>query len=196
MKYVLLGNGKIKPSKSFADADCVVQFNHCRHIDRVPPAAQRWVFLSNTGSPMQRNVEILCAMPDHPALQDAVMMQARNPAFYRLKRAWLRLRLSPHWQDFTPSDAGAALAAFWSVKTMNFGASLGLDRLLRARGMAAHMMPSTGMIAFDWVRAQMRPEDLLRIEGFGWQGWEGHPWAIERAMMQAFLARQRGYRST
>ncbi len=187
MKYLLLGNGKIKPSKRFDGFDAVVQFNHCRHRARVPAAALRWVFLSNTGSPMERNVDILCGLAADPVLRDAVIIEARSPRFYRFKRALLWLCRSPHWQHFTPSNAGRRLERLWPVQTIDFAASWRLERKMRRAGMPGFMMPSTGMIAFDWVCQRMQPGDSLHIDGFGWRGWEGHPWEIEQAMMRKVL---------
>lgn len=184
MKYLLLGNGEIDDGADFPAADCVVQFNLCRHRARVPAQARRYVFISNTGSPTERSVAFILAERDHPALRGAVIVCARNPLFYRLKQAGLRLRRAALWRDFTLSDAPRRLGEAWRVETIGFWNALGLEWRMRREGMPAAHMPSTGMIAFDWARRRMRSGDSLELAGFAWKGWEGHPWEIERRLME------------
>jgi hypothetical protein len=45
------------------------------------------------------------------------------------------------------------------------------------------------MIAYDWLLQRLKPEDTLTIEGFSFEGWAGHPWAIEGQLIRALAAR-------
>ena len=54
-------------------------------------------------------------------------------------------------------------------------------------GMAPACMPSTGMIAYDWVRRRLEAWDYLFTEGFTFEGWAGHPWAIERQLIKPIM---------
>jgi len=183
VKYILVGNGDIDQAADWSNADCVVQFNLCRHRARVPAAAARYVFISNTGTPSECSVRFLLAERDDPAIAGAVMMNARNPAFYRLKQAGLLMACAAGWRDYAVSDATRQLAGTWRVATMGFRETLKLETRMRHAGMPAAQMPSTGMVAFDWVQRRMQPEDRLELAGFSWEGWEGHAWQIERRLM-------------
>ena len=46
-------------------------------------------------------------------------------------------------------------------------------------------MPSTGMIAYDWLLRKLKPEDTLTVEGFTFEGWSGHPWEIESQLIRS-----------
>jgi hypothetical protein len=50
--------------------------------------------------------------------------------------------------------------------------------------MPPSFMPSTGMVAYDWLRRRLRTGDSLAVEGFAFQGWEGHPWQIESQLIR------------
>ena len=184
MKYLLLGNGPLPEQAGVIDADLVVQFNLCVHRARVPPFVRRYVFISNTGAPAEQSVAFFVENKNDPTLAGAVVMCARNPTFYRLKRCALKLFGSEAQQHYTVSPAPRELHRIAVVETMSFLATLRLETRMREEGMTASMMPSTGMIAFDWVVRGMRPGDRLAIAGFSWEGWEGHPWEIERRIMR------------
>jgi len=179
VKYLLLGNGDIA-DQPMPEADCVIQFNLCDHRDLVAPETQRFIFISNSGEPAARTVDFLRANANHPAIAGAMIICARNPGFYRLKQCWLRLTFSKAWRHYRVSPAPGRLPKF---ETLTFPDAVRLERVMRHAGMPRTMMPSTGMIAWDWVHRRMHPGDHLSIAGFTWQGWEGHAWDIERRLM-------------
>jgi hypothetical protein len=51
-------------------------------------------------------------------------------------------------------------------------------------GMGPSCMPSTGMIAYHWLSQRLKPRDSLDIAGFTFEGWEGHPWKIEKTLVK------------
>jgi hypothetical protein len=52
------------------------------------------------------------------------------------------------------------------------------------KGMPFRCQPSTGMVAYSWLRRRLRIGDSLAVEGFAFQGWEGHPWQIESQLIR------------
>jgi hypothetical protein len=55
--------------------------------------------------------------------------------------------------------------------------------MLRA-GMPPGNMPSTGMVAYHWLLKKLAPGDSLDIAGFTFEGWNRHPWEIERTIIK------------
>jgi hypothetical protein len=45
-----------------------------------------------------------------------------------------------------------------------------------------------GMIAYDWLRRRLQPSDCLFTEGFTFEVWHGHPWAIEKQLIKPIMA--------
>jgi hypothetical protein len=181
--YLLVGNG---PAPGLAaavrKADAVVQINDCRHAQALPPRT-RYVFLTNSGPEVSRLVGCLSSYrrEDFPY---ARIVLARNPAFYTLKQ-WLLRAMNRHWRDYELSQAWTQLRPMWPIETVSFLSALRLDRQLRALGMPGGCMPSTGMIAYDWLSRRLDYDDTLAVEGFTFEGWEGHPWNIERQLIRA-----------
>lgn len=50
---------------------------------------------------------------------------------------------------------------------------------------AAVHRPSTGFVALLWYLTTLPPEARIRLHGFTFEGWSGHPWARERERVAA-----------
>jgi hypothetical protein len=72
----------------------------------------------------------------------------------------------------------------WKMYAVPFFFTLQLERRLLELGMPPSCMPSTGMIAYHWLKWKLRRGDSLDIAGFTFEGWEGHPWAIEKTLVK------------
>ena len=58
------------------------------------------------------------------------------------------------------------LTPSWEVSTISFLSALRLDVTLVRLGMPPSWMPSTGLIAYSWLRKRLRKCDTLEIQGF------------------------------
>ena len=117
-------------------------------------------------------------------LGDATIIRGRNPLFYAAKRAFLQAqnwRLSLY--DYQLTQSWKMLAKKWPVESVSLSSSMRLEYQLRRLGMAQDAMPSTGMIAYDWLLQRLKPDDYLTVAGFTFEGWPGHPWEIERGLV-------------
>lgn len=62
-------------------------------------------------------------------------------------------------------------------------------RVLRGLGAPGRIDPSTGfLVVFDLLDGR-RPDRPIEIFGFGFAGWEGHPWQAERRWFEAAHSR-------
>jgi hypothetical protein len=186
MNYLLVGNGPTQDLARASDAaDSIVQINSCRHAANLPAEKTHHIFIANMGAkvsmPLCKAIEKQRAL-----LRHATVVLGRNPYFYASKRAFLQVQ---DWKnalhDYHLTEAWRTLAHKWKVERVSFLSSMRLEWQLRQLGMRQATMPSTGMIAYDWLLQRLKPEDTITIEGFSFEGWPGHPWAIESQLIRS-----------
>ena len=180
MRYLLVGNG---PSTDIANkakhADAVIQLNGCAHREAIAPEKMSHVCVVNTCDPanIERVVSMLRGL-ELPAQTRIVF--TRNHIFYWLKAFAGWLKLSDGVQYFLPFKIDLGRAG----ETVSLLDTCRLEfRMLRA-GMPSGNMPSTGMVAYDWLSKKLRPGDSLDIAGFTFEGWNWHPWGLERTIIK------------
>ena len=186
MNYLLVGNGLTRNLACASEAsDSIIQINTSRHADKLPVEKTHHIFISNMGDKVS---EPLCqAIEQQRALLcHATVMLGRNPSFYVSKRAFLQVRDRSHnLHDYHLTQAWRTLAPRWKIERVSFLSSVRLEWQLRQLGMRRASMPSTGMIAYDWLLQRLKPEDTITVEGFSFEGWAGHPWAIESRLIKS-----------
>jgi len=186
MNYLLVGNGPTQNLAYASDAsDSIIQINTSRHAAKLPVEKTHHIFISNMGEKVSAS---LCQAIEkqHELLCHATVVLGRNLSFYVSKRAVLQVR---DWHnglhDYHLTQAWRTLAPRWKVERVSFLSSVRLEFQLRQLGMRRASMPSTGMIAYDWLLQRLKPEDSLTVEGFTFEGWSGHPWAIESRLIKS-----------
>lgn len=183
MRYLLVGN-----APNCADAvvkmaehgDAIVQCNNCAYAEMLPSVQHNYVFVTNTAPApeMVRAIEKrLTSLRSLPVFASTDIVLCRNPYAYALGKYVFRER-------FDVYRCSSELSRFWPVRTVSFASSVRLHFALLKRGMEICQMPSTGMVAYDWVRRRLRPGDSLLLAGFTHQGWQGHPWHVESEIVR------------
>jgi hypothetical protein len=183
MRYLLVGNGPAPDISALAaKSDYVIQINGCRHAEQIPPHLTRYVFLVNTG--IEAATRAATELYEKRALlPNARIVLARNPAFYLMKKWALRAKGNWHWRDCDLCHAWKKLRGIWPIEVYPFLHTLNLDLELTTHGMQGSMQPSTGLLAYEWITSRLTPMDRLDIAGFTFEGWDGHPWEIERRVV-------------
>lgn len=177
MRYLLVGNGECKNAADLAaDADVIIQINSCRH-NAVLPKRTRYVFLINSGGQMSSVIE---KMP-LSELGSATVILARNPTVYSIKQRLLKLKQIP---DFETFEICGRPTLPMPVKMIGFLEGLRLEYKMRVLGMPFRLHPSSGMVAYYWLCNRLKEGDELSLAGFSFEGWHGHPWAIERRIIK------------
>ncbi|MDP9128067.1 MAG: hypothetical protein M3N08_07410 [Pseudomonadota bacterium] len=183
MRYLLVGNGPAPDIEAAAEqADVIVQINRCIHADRLPAERTRYIFLVNTDVNLSaRVVDELYAARD--SFKNVSIVRARNPTLYTFKKLLLIAQGKGRWRNFRLSPAWKRLRKLWPVQKVSLVSSFILEVEMSSRGMPLDFQPSTGLIAYRWLRARLKPGDSLDIAGFTFEGWDRHPWRIERQLV-------------
>ena len=186
MRFLLVGNGPAGDlARASAEADSIIQINTCRHASQLDAGKTHHVFIVNMGQTVSAH---LCETihGNGALLANATIMLTRNPFFYAAKRAFLQAR-SWHqtFHDYQLTESWKSLVKTWPIERISAFAALRLERKMRRLGMDLESMPSTGMIAYDWLHRRLKPGDTLTVEGFTFEGWKGHPWAIESQLIRS-----------
>jgi len=181
--YLLVGNAPTATlAVAAARADVIVQINDCPHAAALPAARNHYIFLTNSGPNVSELVDRLLSRRDY--IPHARVVLARNPTFYMIKTWLLRLRRRSLWRDYQLSHTWRKLCGVWPVQKVSFFSTFRLEQKLIAMGMPPRCMPSTGMLAYDWLSRQLHPGDSIAIEGFTFEGWHQHPWQIESQLVR------------
>jgi len=156
VRYLLVGNAPNPNLAAAKHANAIIQFNACPNAEALAAYHTPYVFVVNTGHATSgRVVEQL--RPLRPLLPDATIVLARNPTYYTLKKWILRECGQEHWRAFQISSARACLRDLWRIETLSFLSSLRVDLLMMAKGMPFPYQPSTGLIAYHWLRQRLKP---------------------------------------
>jgi hypothetical protein len=183
MRYLLVGNGPSKDVEAKAKhAEAIVQINSCMHAARIPFGKTTHVFLVNTGiNACPPTVKEL--MGKKELLPSITVVRSRNEVFYYLKGKLIGLRSQWHARDYIVNDAWRNLP--WPTEEVSFKSTMKLEYKLLKAGMPVGWVPSTGMIAYHWLRQKLTSGDSLDITGFTFEGvFERHPWEIEKTLIK------------
>ena len=177
MRYLLIA----------AHADVIIQCNGCTYAEVLPSVQDNYVFVSNTAPKPEIIGAIehrLTSLRSLPVFTSTSIILCRNPRAYTLGAYLLRGRLNVRTEFFE-------LNRFWPVRAVSFVSTVRLHTSLLKLGMQIRQMPSTGMVAYDWIRRRLRPTDSLLVAGFTHQGWQGHPWHLEREIIKPVIGDRR-----
>jgi len=180
MHYLIVGNSQDADLSGAAHADVTIQINDCRYADKLPLVRNQYIFLTNAGPYSGSIVDRL--LTRRASIPFAQIILARNPLFYALKK---RLLPRHRHRDYQLTWEWDRLHKSWAARAVSCFSTLRLERRLVKLGMPPSFMPSTGMIAYDWVSRQLRGGDVLEVRGFTFQGWDQHPWEIERQLVKS-----------
>lgn len=187
MRYLLVGNAPNctdAVAKKAEHADAVVQCNNCAYARMLPSVQHNYVFVTNTvrrPGTIRALEHRLTSLRSLPAFASTDIVLCRNPYAYALGRRIFRGRFDVYRRS-------SVLSRFWPVRTVSFASTVRLHMSLLKRGMEIRQVPSTGMVAYDWVRRRLQPGDSLLLVAFTHQGWQGHPWHLEREIMRPVTA--------
>jgi len=188
---MIVGNGEIgaEAAAAVVDAAFVIRFNECRSYE-ASPGRTDVVAICNTGRPAKAMLGS-DAWREHPGVREAAAIwSVRDPQKFAALRAPLALshpELDDFCDDYTSqfnafcTDVGKAHVV---VDKMIHEA---VDTALAAYHPAPYVVPSSGMIVIAEVMNRF-PEAAIDLAGFGHVGWEWHPFAAERQLVDRYVA--------
>jgi hypothetical protein len=190
-KIAIVGNGTMGDgsAKAIDAADCVIRFNDCRSYG---PGGVRTdvVALCNTGLPAKTMLGS-AKWRSHPAIVAArEIWSVRDPVKFAEMRPMLALshpELDDFCDDYTGEFGAFCAAAAKTHVVICRAVHEAVDDALLAFEPPRYIVPSSGMIVLGWVLETFPDQDIV-LAGFGHDGWEWHPFAAERKLVDHYVA--------
>jgi len=186
-RLFIVGNGPLPRdlSERVNSSEHVVRFNEPKESIGMSGTKTTWLFVANSGKPMQRRLEDP-QYPTSPIVQAAdLVFLAYHPKIVRkyFKKpnvlSWLRGRRAD-WTKATIamfSEAGKTVALLPPSYYEAGCAELGLTR-----NKMTSVFPSTGYFGIRYALERLTADEWdVEIAGFSWDGWRRHTWGDERA---------------
>ncbi|MDR6103069.1 hypothetical protein QE369_003266 [Agrobacterium larrymoorei] len=190
-RIVIVGNGEIP--QGVADwidtADVIIRFNDCRSLG-AGGSRTDVVAVCNTGRPGRRMIEDR-SWRESPGVKAAsAIWSVRDP----VKFSEMEEDIHRHWpelEDFCV-DYSAEFAAIASEtgKThlvISRQVHEWLDEELKGLSPEPYVCPSTGLFAIRYMLDAIGEKDELTIAGFCHKGWSGHPFSVEKQLVDALV---------
>jgi len=189
-RFVLIGNGSIDPMvRSQVDpSDQIIRFNDCRNFDSLPVRTDV-VAVCNTGRPA-RNMVAGTAWRRHPAVEKAREIWSVRPnRLFTADRARI-IRDYPELLDLC-DDYTQDFAEFCGMtgkqhRIIGEEIHAAVAESLLDYQPSRYVTPSSGLLVIEHVLRHF-PENAACLVGFDHSGWSGHPFAAERALINAYV---------
>lgn len=187
---MIVGNGEIGEGKAgvIDAADFVIRFNDCRSHGAGGSRTDA-VAVCNTGRPAKAMLGSE-QWRAHPAIVSASeIWSVRDPEKFAALRAPLAVS-HPDLDDFC-DDYTNEFSAFCSDtgKThivIDKSVHEAVDAALSAFDPTPYIVPSSGMIVIGEVLERYADAEVT-LAGFGHVGWEWHPFAAERQLVERYI---------
>lgn len=190
---MIVGNGQIpEDAASIIDAgDLVIRFNDCRSFGWGGTKTDV-VAVCNTGRPAAAMLTSEDWMRSRPVRECTQIWSVRDPLKFAELRAGLRTthpELDDFCDDYTDRFAAFAEGAAKSHRVIDQTVHAAAEAALADHEPAPYVVPSSGMIVIAFMlNGFCGPGDRISIAGFGHDGWNGHPFAAERRLVDAYAA--------
>lgn len=190
---MIVGNGEVDPShgKLIDAADLVIRFNDCRSAGAGGEKTDI-VAVCNTGRPakamtegdvwrnnpcVKRASEIWCVRDGAKFLAMRPSILARHP------------ELEDFCEDFTDGYKAIAAETGKTLHMISAAVHERVDADLVAFDPGDYVVPSSGLIVIaEILQNLVVPGDDVVLTGFGHVGWELHPFAAERRLVNSWIA--------
>ncbi|MCW0981620.1 Urease operon accessory protein [Agrobacterium sp. BT-220-3] len=189
-RIMIVGNGELPQGiADFIDlSDIVIRFNDCRSLGSGGSRTDV-VAVCNTGRPGREMAEETGWRNSDGVRQASAIWSVRDPAKFSEMEPDIRARwpeLTDFCADYTAGFAAIAEETGKSHTVIPRGVHERLDCALQAYSPAPYVCPSTGLFAIAHVLESLNgDDDEVAITGFGHQGWNGHPFAAEKQLVEA-----------
>ena len=191
---MIVGNGEVGEGEAgiIDAADFVVRFNDCRSYGAGGGRTDA-VAVCNTGRPAKAMLGSR-EWRTHPGVVSArEIWSVRDPEKFAAMRVPLAVS-HPDLDDFCDdyTEAFGAFCAETGKAHIVIDKSIheAVDASLSAFAPAPYVVPSSGMIVIAEVLSKFPGAEVM-LAGFGHVGWEWHPFAAERQLVDSYIAADR-----
>lgn len=191
---MIVGNGEIGKGGAAAidAADFVVRFNDCRSFGAGGTRTDA-VAVCNTGRPGKAMLGSQ-AWREHASVKAATeIWSVRDPQKFAALRAPLAVshpELDDFCDDYTNEFNDFCANSGKLHRVLHKSIHEAVDAELGAYQPAPYVVPSSGMVVIADVLAAWSKDDVA-IAGFGHTGWEWHPFAAEKLLVDRYVTEGR-----
>ena len=209
---IIVGSAPLEKNLSpFINAcDCVIRFNNCKNYGGDSGLKSDILFMSNSGDPanhptldfmlkertskevehdlpyLTRAKQVWFVRP--PSAEISAFFRNRIPDSAPLKKT--ELQNNAHGKDLAAEIVRAQKIPEEKVHQVSSELHESVWNKLLRYGSTDAVMPSTGIVAIETILEdlQFAIYKKIYIAGFGWKGWAGHPWALERQLVEDYIS--------
>jgi hypothetical protein len=188
---MIVGNGEIAAGAAdvIDAADLVIRFNDCRSMG-AGGSRTDVVAVCNTGRPARAMLGS-AEWRRSPAVASASeIWSVRDPRKFAALRAPLAIshpELDDFCDDYTEQFTAFCEATGKRHVVIDQSVHEGLDAALADYDPGAYVVPSSGMVVIADVMLH-HPGDDIAITGFSHTGWDQHPFAAEKQLVDAYVS--------
>lgn len=190
---MIVGNGPVPEGAAdvIDAADLVIRFNMTPGF---PASGRRTDVLAvcNTGRPAKAMLSSDAWLDGDPVRGCAEIWSVRDPEKFRALRPQLAVThpgLDDFCDDYTESFARLAVSGGKVHRIIPRRVHEAVDDELVAEQPGDYVVPSSGMVVVAHVLADPAfSGDTICLAGFSHEGWEGHPFAAERRLVDSRIA--------
>lgn len=193
---MIVGNGPVaEGTAAIVDAaDFVVRFNFSRNYERAGTRTDA-IVVCNTGRPAHAMLGSAEWRESASVLATAEIWSVRDPAKFAALKPVLAVS-HPHLDDFcddrTEDFAAFALSSGKLHSIIPASVHEDVDAVLAGHGEEPYVVPSSGLIAMFHILCHARfVQSEIVLAGFSHEGWDGHPFAAERRLVDSLVAEGR-----
>jgi hypothetical protein len=178
----LVGNGPLGPGdgKAIDQHGLVVRFNSCSNYGEGGYRTDVLV-LTNTGEPAEAFAHNEAAINKNALMSARAFWIARSPELVAAERK-RHPDQAAYWTDYAAeivrNRVGSSPWRFFDAKLYWWA-----QEALKEYGATDAHQPSTGMLALFHIKTTMWWPCHVTLFGFTHEGWDGHPWQAERALI-------------
>jgi hypothetical protein len=188
---MIVGNGSVEEGCAAAidAADFVIRFNDCRSFGSGGSRTDV-VAVCNTGRPAK---QLLSSQDwrDHPAVEATTeIWGVRDPQKFAEMRAPLAIshpELDDFCDDYTSQFKAFCEGAGKKHLVVDRSIHDAVDDALSVYEPAPYVVPSSGVIVIAEVLDKYADAEVT-LAGFGHTGWEWHPFAAEKQLVDSYVA--------
>ncbi len=192
-RIVIVGNGEVPQGAAEAidAADMVVRFNECRNFG-LSGSRTDVVAVCNTGRPALMMLSSPEWRASRPVADCREIWSVRDPEKFRELHPVLMLtrpELADFCDDYTDAFAAFASDAGKVHAVIDRFVHEAVDAALAPFDPGDYVVPSSGMVVVARILAQVEEAgDAVVLTGFSHEGWDGHPFAAERRLVDSYIA--------
>ncbi|WP_426226895.1 Urease operon accessory protein [Pararhizobium sp. DWP3-4] len=193
---MIVGNGPVQEGAAAVidAADLVIRFNDCRSCGAGGDKTDI-VAVCNTGRPALAMLGGGAWKTNAAVRQASSIWCVRDAEKFQTLRQQLAVThpdLDDLCDDYTDGFRTFAKATGRTFHTVPASTHEGVDAGLKQFDAGAYVVPSSGLIAIAEVLEHWRqPGDRVVLAGFGHAGWQWHPFAAEKDLVEDYVCQGR-----